>query len=135
MSLFSRMHVLRKMSLAYTLLIIMLVTLPINGEDQLFGSLNTTYVVQIRLDYLSHIALFFPWIVLGGYAWENHYWPTSKRWTVGILTLLFAALCEYIQMLLSYRSFNINDLIANSLGVLLGYLILSWLPPYSKAGN
>ena len=34
-----------------------------------------------------------------------------------------AIVLEYIQMLLPYRSFNINDLIANASGVLVGALI------------
>jgi VanZ family protein len=42
--------------------------------------------------------------------------------------LFLAAFCELIQLWLPYRGYNINDLIGNMTGVLLGALVLSFLP-------
>ena len=47
------------------------------------------------------------------------------------LGLVFALLNEAVQYLLPYRAFNINDLLANGLGVLLGAVVcmpgMKWL--------
>jgi VanZ family protein len=40
------------------------------------------------------------------------------------LFLLFAIMSEVIQSFIPYRSFNLNDLIANIFGILIGLLIL-----------
>ncbi len=37
--------------------------------------------------------------------------------------LLFAAATEWIQYYLPYRAFNINDLISNCLGIILGLIL------------
>jgi glycopeptide antibiotics resistance protein len=116
----------------YTVLILLLVALPINGEGQLLGNLNDNYVLEIRLDYLSHALLFIPWVLMGGYAWEIY---QKNRIRIGLsylLALTFAAFCEYLQLLLPYRTFNINDLVSNGLGVTLGFLLL-WA--WSRSGK
>jgi glycopeptide antibiotics resistance protein len=41
-----------------------------------------------------------------------------------ILGCLFAAFAEYIQYLLPYRAFNINDLLGNVFGILTGLILL-----------
>jgi glycopeptide antibiotics resistance protein len=38
--------------------------------------------------------------------------------------ILFAFVMEAIQYVLPYRAFNINDLLANGLGVVLGFVLL-----------
>jgi len=40
-----------------------------------------------------------------------------------LLGLLFATANEAVQFLLPYRAFNINDLLANGLGVMLGSVV------------
>jgi glycopeptide antibiotics resistance protein len=37
---------------------------------------------------------------------------------------VFASVMEYIQFFTFWRAFNINDLVANILGVVCGYLLL-----------
>ncbi|SOD81283.1 VanZ family protein [Spirosoma fluviale] len=118
-----RTDTVKKLAWVYTVLILLLVALPINGKDQPFGKLNDNYVLQIRLDYLSHAFLFVPWVLLVSYGWEFH--GRSQKWWTGsfLLALLFAAFCEYLQLLLPYRTFNINDLVSNCLSIVLGYLL------------
>lgn len=124
---FAALPFVKKLAIGYTVLILLLVTLPLNGQDQLLGNLNDNYVFQIRLDYLSHATLFIPWVLLiwWGWQWSLKSWPAQA---LGLLAALaFAISCEYIQLPLPYRTFNINDLVSNALSVVLGFLIaLCW---------
>jgi glycopeptide antibiotics resistance protein len=96
----------------YVLVIVLLVTLPINSV----GELNDITIIQLRGDYFFHALLFIPWV----------FFMVSMRkpfmlWF--ILGLLLAISSELIQYYLPYRAFNINDLVANSIGIILGYTI------------
>ncbi|MBD2752591.1 VanZ family protein [Spirosoma validum] len=119
---FSKAH-LRILAAVYTVMILLLVTLPINGEDQVLGKLNDNYVLQVRYDYISHTLLFIPWTVLmwWGYSLRLKTNKEQRIWFAAVLG--FAIACEYIQLPLTYRTFNVNDLLANLLGVLLGFLL------------
>jgi glycopeptide antibiotics resistance protein len=123
-------HQIRRLAIAYTGLVLLLVTLPINGEDQFLGKLNDNYVLQIRFDYISHALLFIPWVVLVwlGWGWLNKTTPTQMGLLVA--SFGFAIASECIQWPLTYRTFNINDLVSNSLGILLGYLLLRSTGPW-----
>ena len=128
MNLLLRQYVVKRLAWAYTAMIVLLVVLPLNGQDQFLGNLNDNYILQIRFDYISHALLFVPWVLLVGYGWELR---RKNRLWIGLSFLLaqsFAAFCEYLQLLLPYRTFNINDLLANALGVTLGYsLLYCWI--------
>ncbi|RCR67606.1 VanZ family protein [Larkinella punicea] len=119
-----RPNTARTIAWVYTVCILLLVALPLNGEGQLLGNLNDNYVMEIRLDYLSHALLFIPWVLVGGYGWELHHRNRIRIGLSYLLALTFAAFCEYLQLLLPYRTFNINDLVSNALGVTLGFLLL-----------
>jgi glycopeptide antibiotics resistance protein len=107
----------------YTVGIILLVVLPINGKDQVFGHLNDTYIIKIRLDYISHFVLFNPWvsIVYLNFGKESAFLKFDSYTLFSLLA--FAIFSEFIQYYLPYRTFNINDLLANVFGVLLGILL------------
>ncbi|GAB2771840.1 hypothetical protein GCM10027275_13300 [Rhabdobacter roseus] len=120
------------MAWAYTALIFLLVTLPLNGKDQVFGTLNNNYVLSIRFDYFFHALLFIPWVVLGGYAYGVARKSPVNVWTWGVGAGLFAVACEYIQWILPYRTFNINDLVANSLGVVVGTGLYALMVRFEK---
>ncbi len=96
----------------YFFAIILLITLPINKS----GSLNDITVVHLRGDYFFHILTFIPWAFFGLLMKKN-------MWMWMIPGLLFAFGTELLQLILPWRRFNINDLIANGAGVLLGTLI------------
>ena len=104
----------------YSLFIILLVTLPINGSNA-ESPLNDIFVVSVRLDYLLHCAIFIPWAFL---LWKMSGTNFRKNGLVlflyFLLAILFAVATEGIQYVLPYRAFNINDLLANGLGVVLG---------------
>ena len=117
-------RLVKKLALGYTVLILLLVTLPINGDDQPLGKLNHNYIVHIRLDYVAHALLFIPWLLLIGYGWKLDQKDRIRLGFTVLLTFIFAVSCEYIQLLLPYRTFNIDDLLANNLGITIGYLLL-----------
>lgn len=79
-----------------------------------FGPLGieSNFILGIRLDHLLHASLYVPctWFLF-----RRRPWLTA----CGI-----ALLTEGLQHLLPWRGFDINDLLANLLGVLLGYLLL-----------
>jgi glycopeptide antibiotics resistance protein len=90
---------------------------PINGVN---SKLNNTFVLVFRLDYLVHVAMFACLAVLFRLA----YFPTpgfglSKAVLFFGIMFLTAFFSEAIQWLVSYRVFNVNDLVANFIGVLL----------------
>jgi glycopeptide antibiotics resistance protein len=47
---------------------------------------------------------------------------SSLKWL--LLGFLFAAGSEALQYLLPYRAYNVNDLLANMLGILVGFSLL-----------
>lgn len=113
---------------SYSVLLILLAVLPINGEG---SEINHTFVVSVRLDYLVHFAVFIPWIFLAQMAnnlsFRDYSMKTLKWLLFGIL---FAAANEAIQYFIPWRSYNINDLVSNFIGVLLGAgLFLTGLVP------
>jgi len=89
--------------------------------------------LEIRLDYLYHIiiyatgsflALLYSSTLTLSFTTLRHYVFTSL-----IAILLIAVLAvgqEYIQKLIPYRSFNINDILSNLIGVVIGSGITLW---------
>jgi glycopeptide antibiotics resistance protein len=109
---------LKKLIIIYTSLILLLAVLPINGTDSI---LNNQYILSIRLDYLVHFAIFVPWMMLIWLFKGLRFNRTPIRifgWILAGIALGMAT--EFIQYFLPYRAFNINDLLANVMGVILG---------------
>ncbi|MBN2400382.1 MAG: VanZ family protein [Candidatus Aminicenantes bacterium] len=86
---------------------------------------HKTWVLFIRLDYLLHIIFFVPWMILIRWCWRK------RRASIFILSafvagLLLAMFSEGLQYFLHYRTFDLNDILTNCLGIALGGM-LSWL--------
>lgn len=104
----------------YFVALAILMWAPLNG----LGVPLDNYLLGLRLDHLLHASVFLPcalflWDIYepnGGHKWAT--WATSVA--VGLLT-------ETVQWILPYRGFDINDLVANILGVTLGWLIIAAL--------
>ena len=111
----------KKLFIAYTILLLLLAVLPINSAG---STINHTYIVSIRFDYLLHFSIFLPWMFLlwkvGGVSFRSNFYQSLFYISLG---LLFAMANEAVQYLLPYRAFNINDLLANGLGVMSGSVI------------
>jgi glycopeptide antibiotics resistance protein len=100
----------------YISILFLLTILPINSSDN--SLINNTFILEVRLDYLLHALLYFPWLFLAVKA-------TKAGHIIALLYgLLFAAGTEVLQLLLPYRTFNINDLLANVLGLLSGLILV-----------
>jgi len=102
----------------YLTIIMLAVTLPINSSNEL----NNITILEFRGDYFFHALMFIPWVFFT----KSH---NLNIWVWLILGLIVATGSESIQYFLSYRTFNINDLLANTIGIVLGYIIYS---TYSK---
>jgi len=99
-----------------TIAIIVQAIAPINGVN---SKLNQTFIFSMRLDYLTHIAMFSCLSALFRLAYfpQAGFVPVNELvfFSVMLFTAFFS---EAIQLLVGYRAFNINDLIANFLGIL-----------------
>jgi glycopeptide antibiotics resistance protein len=103
----------------YLMILLLGSLLPLNNGT----SLNNTYIVEVRSDYFLHFLMMLPLPVLLGLTFRQ---LSGTWWRVLLLGLLVVVFCEGIQLLIPYRTFNINDLFANGLGALIG-LIPAWL--------
>ncbi len=112
---------IKTLFIAYTILLLLVAILPINSVG---STINHTFIVSIRLDYLLHCAIFLPWMFLMRKFSGTNFLLSYARPLMWIsVGLLFAIFTEVIQYYLPYRAFNVNDLFANGLGILLGSLI------------
>jgi VanZ family protein len=119
--------VLKKLLISYSLLIILLAVLPINGPNSFF---NDNYILEIRMDYLAHFAIFIPWMILVWLYKKLIFKVLPLKTITWLLIGLFLGLfAECIQYFLPYRTFNINDLAANTIGVLLGAVVFFFKAP------
>ena len=97
--------------LIYVVLVVLLAVLPINS---IIPSL--TLIRGLRPSHFFHVALFLPWAWLGMVTRKSE--PQWLGWGV-----LCAITSEALHYLLPYRSFTIGDLLANAIGLALGYVI------------
>lgn len=91
------------------------------------GELNDMTVVAIRGDYFLHAIVFLPWTALVFFAFR-----LNLSWVM--IGLVLAAATEVVQYFLHYRAFNINDLIANMAGVVIGLATFVLLAKIIKPG-
>ncbi|MBM3421582.1 MAG: hypothetical protein FJY11_10665 [Bacteroidetes bacterium] len=116
--------------------VLVLSVIPGPASLDLFGLEN----IRLRLDYIYHIAAFFTGAALALLKLYIHSGPRPPFYKI-ILTIagitLFSVFHEYIQLIIPYRSFNINDIIANLFGVFSGsaIIILIMIKPNMTIGN
>ena len=117
---------LRLFFCGYLLFLLLVAVLPLNNASS--GALSSIFVVKIRLDYLLHSILFIPWTFL--YLITFRPVKLRDKWIMVGAGLLAAFATEGVQYFLTYRTYNINDLLSNFLGVLLGSFVLFMNIPY-----
>ena len=101
----------------YVLMLLIAALIPIGNETQI---LLSNYTLQVRADYLVHALFYLPLpvvLLLSGWGRRGGWMP------VILLSMAVVVLFETVQMLIPYRTFNINDLIANGIGVFIGLLL------------
>ena len=113
---------MRWLTVLYILILFVGAIIPLGSREQ---SLNTTYTFHIRWDYLLHAIIYLPMPVLMGFSFrhERLFWIRVISFSL-LITVLF----ETIQLVVPYRAFNINDMLANGIGVLIGLVpaVLVW---------
>ena len=87
---------------------------PLNGV----GIPLDNYILGLRADHLIHASVFIPCTLFLMDLFGRKGWPT---WLVAVGIGL---LTESIQWLLPYRGFDINDMVANVIGISLGWLAI-----------
>lgn len=103
----------------YFLCLAFLMWAPLNG----LGVPLDNYLLGLRLDHLLHASVFIPCSL---FLWDV-YRPNVRKWAVWATAVGVGLLTEGVQWLLPYRGFDINDLVANILGVTLGWLLILFL--------
>ena len=73
-------------------------------------------------DKFIHFLIYFLFVIF----WSNSFKNTFKNSTLFVFffSLLFGLILEFVQINLSYRSFEFYDLISNIIGCLVGYFIV-----------
>jgi len=103
----------------YLMMIILLAVFPFSAAN--VGALNKMYVLDFRMDHILHVLAFVPLYPM--LAWLFR--PMNMKSSFFLLAagLLIAAMAEYIQLFIDYRSYNPADLISNMVGVFAGRFI------------
>ncbi|MBQ2488712.1 MAG: VanZ family protein [Bacteroidales bacterium] len=108
---------MRKVAVLYFVALLLLMWLPLNGVVAL-----DNYVFGLRADHLLHASVYLPCIYFLGKLVRK---PVMALW---LLSVGIGLLTEGVQYLLPYRGFDVNDLLANAIGVSLGlFLFLFFL--------
>ena len=88
---------------------------PLNG----LGVPLDNYILGLRVDHLLHASVFLPMpLFLMDLA------PRRRWWLLWLLSCAVGLVTEGGQWLLPYRGFDINDMVANLIGVSFGWLTL-----------
>ena len=106
-------------TIAYFAFLVMSMWLPLSNVQ-----LMDNYILGLRSDHVFHgsvyclCAYFIYSVSPSGY---RRWWHWALLWFTCILV---AMVTEFVQKLLPYRSFGINDLIANFMGVTIGWIVI-----------
>jgi len=107
----------------YSAVLIFISVMPLSmGTSE---SLSNIYLLDFRLDYLLHVLIFAVWGVLAGiYASRFAKERNKILLNLFLVGLLLAVSTEYVQRFIPYRGYNVNDLVGNVIGVVLGFGVL-----------
>ena len=114
---------------SYLLILLLGTVLPLSSVSP---SLNDNYTLHIRWDYLLHALVYIPLPVLLGLYLKRRSTERSEprigKYRLWILIVLFTlpvtVLLEVLQLVIPYRAFNINDLMANGVGAIIGLMVI-----------
>ena len=117
------------------MLVLLLHIIPTSTVNEV--DLSSRTFLFIRADFLVHLLLFIPLMVLVWLYLNRENITGIKRINTALLWLLggvlFAAFVEGLQFFLPYRSFNLVDMVFNVSGVIVGSVIFLWEPKrYAK---
>lgn len=110
---------LKSRAILYICLLLLGSVVPIGPRSS--DILMDNYTLDIRWDYLVHAFIYLPLPIILFRSFRSMKWG-SFTWLV-FFSLVIPALFEVLQMLIPYRNFNINDLMANGFGVIIGWVL------------
>lgn len=111
---FTNQSARKKWAVVYFVLLAVLMWAPINGLAPVLDN----YIFGLRADHFFHALVYLaaPFFLAD---------CLDKRWGwILLVSMLVGLFTESVQALLPYRGFDVNDLIANCIGVLLGCFAL-----------
>lgn len=113
----------------YYVFLAILMWAPLTG----LGVPLNNYVFGLRLDHLLHASVYIPCSVFM-MDWLYRRGDRGRRlWLVWLCAVGVGILTESVQYLLPYRGFDINDMVANFLGVSLGFGVLLLVMRHRKS--
>ncbi len=113
--------------LAYIALVVTMSVMPFGGTS---ASLNNITVLSFRLDYLLHALVFIPLATVWRKALPQHPW-----WLIITGSIFLAIAAEASHYVLPYRSYNVNDLLGNTLGALIGIVVAMVMDWFGRKNN
>ena len=108
-----------RIALIYLLLLLVGALVPLGSGS---ASLNSTYALNVRGDYLLHALFYIPLPIILLLSKTGRH--VHLGWVI-LFALIMVVMFEGIQMIIPYRAFNINDLFANGVGVLIGLILFA----------
>ena len=115
---------MNKLTTIYITTLILISVLPINGTN---AALNNNYILSIRWDYILHALIYIPLLPLLMLKANNKQRTTNKEseiFKACLTSILIAISLEAIQYITPWRTFNVNDLMSNVLGVFIGLIVI-----------
>lgn len=112
--------IIERLSVAYLVGLVLLMVIPIGNGSGVDAKMNNIFIVGYRGDYILHCMVYLPWMFVGRILYRSKL--HAVLWCV--IGLIAVSALEYIQMLLPYRGFNINDLVAGIIGVLFSCVVM-----------
>ena len=97
----------------YFVALAILMWAPLNG----IGIPLDNYILGLRADHLLHASVFIPCAL---FLWDL----MKPKWVVWLAAVAAGLVTEGGQWLLPYRGYDVNDLIANAIGVTLGMAVI-----------
>ena len=110
----------KKLFFTYITIILLLLVLPLNGTFRL-----SNVYFGFRSDHIVHCLIFTPFISL---CFLGRL--TSKTRRLLGFGYAFASFCEFLHVLIPYRTASIFDLLANYIGVTIGFLLFKLAQRY-----
>lgn len=103
-----------RLAVLYFVLLAALMWAPING----IGIALDNYIFGLRVDHLLHASVYLlcPLFLAD--------WFAKRWWRVLFVALTVGLTTEFGQMLLPFRGFDVNDLMANCVGNIVGWLAI-----------
>ena len=104
----------RRWAVLYFVLLAVVMLSPLNGLDVALNKM----VFGLRLDHLLHGAVYLlcPLFLMD--------YLNRRKGHILLLALVVGLFTEFMQYLLPYREFDVNDLVANALGCFVGWLAI-----------